>query len=57
MRNVKDVVGLVLSLILVKVLLPTNEVDKIYFKRGVLVKVKWLNGEVSILKNGEWIKK
>ena len=53
----KDVIGLVLGLIILRLLLPTTVVGKLFFKEGVLVKVKWLDGSVSKLKKGKWIHK
>ena len=53
----KDIIGLALGLIILRMLLPTTEFDKFFFKKGILVKVKWLDGSVSKLKNGEWIHK
>jgi len=53
--KVKEIIGLVLGLVLIGLLLPHNEFDELYYKKGVLVKVKWIDGSISKLKKGEWI--
>lgn len=53
----KDVIGLALSLIIIRMLLPLRPFDKLYYKGNQLVKIKWVDGSVSKLKNGVWIHK
>ena len=55
--NVKDVIGLVLSLVILTILLPCTEVKSVCYKNGILVKVKWIDGSISKLKKGVWIRK
>ena len=55
--ELKDIIKLVLNLILIELLLPHNEVDKFYIKKGKIIKIKWIGGSISKLKKGKWILK
>ena len=55
--KLRDVIDLSLSVLIVGMLMPHSEINKLYFKKGVLVKVKWIDGSISKLRKGEWIHK
>ena len=55
--NLKDVIKLSLGLIIIGMLIPRTEVKTFYLKNGKLVKVKWLDGSMSKLKQGKWVHK
>ena len=55
--NLRDVIDLTLGLILIGMLMPRNEIKYFYIKNGKLVKVKWIDGSISKLKKGKWIRK
>jgi len=55
--NLKDIIDLTLGLILIGMLTPRTEVKTFYIKNGKLVKVKWIDGSISKLKKGKWIRK
>ena len=53
--KVKDVIKLALGILVIGMMLPCTEIDKLIFKGGELVKVIWFDGSVSKLKGREWI--
>ena len=55
--NLKEIIDLCLSLVVIGELMPRYEINKLFFRKGKLVKVKWIDGSISILKKGEWVHK
>ena len=55
--NIKNVIKLSLGLIIIGMLIPRSEVKSFYVKNGKVVKVKWIDGSISKLKQGKWVHK